>query len=484
MDTTTKTRIVQNTVFVLIAQITNIFLQMVYLVVAARYLGNVQFGKLSFAMAFTQMFLAVTDLGLFNYAVKDISRKKEAAHRYFINLFVLKLLLGICVLTIIAFIISILNYPPDTTITTYLLSLGLCLFSLNTTFHAVFQSYERLQYISITMILFFVVNVSLGVIALLMGKNIIALACINCIAGIVVFITNLFILCKKFFIPKLTIDIPFCKEMLFYSLPIGIGAVCWSFYNRIDVSLLSFMKGDVSVGEYTAAYRLTNTLAFIPSAYMSAIFPIMAKQYIDTPTPLLNTLCQKSCKLMIIIALPIAMTLTLSAPTIINLLYGKAYGNAVNSLRILSWTILFTFISNIFSYLLISTFKTSKEFTLYALLGLVLNVGCNCLLIPILDLNGAAISTVITEVFILMLYYRSVTKEGFYIPLLQLAIKPFLASLPIVCIVYFWDIKNIFVAVSVSLIIYFSILIVIKGIQRDEIKEVWGILKNFHAYRH
>ena len=112
MDTTTKTRIVQNTVFVLIAQITNIFLQMVYLVIAARYLGNVQFGKLSFAMAFTQMFLAVTDLGLFNYAVREISRKKEEAHRYFINLFVLKLLLGICVLTIIAFIISILNYPP------------------------------------------------------------------------------------------------------------------------------------------------------------------------------------------------------------------------------------------------------------------------------------------------------------------------------------------------------------------------------------
>ncbi|MBE7445782.1 MAG: flippase [Planctomycetia bacterium] len=484
MDTTTKTRIVQNTVFVLIAQITNIFLQMVYLVVAARYLGNVQFGKLSFAMAFTQMFLAVTDLGLFNYAVKEISRKKEAAHRYFINLFVLKLLLGICVLTIIAFIISILNYPRDTIITTYLLSLGLCLFSLNTTFHAVFQSYERLEYISMTMILFFVINVSLAIIALFMGKNIITLACINCIAGIVVFITNLFILCKKFFIPKLTIDLPFCKEMLFYSLPIGIGAVCWSFYNRIDVSLLSFMKGDVSVGEYTAAYRLTNTLAFIPSAYMSAIFPIMAKQYIDTPTPLLNTLCQKSCKLMIIIALPVAMTLTLRAPAIINLLYGKAYGNAVNSLRILSWTILFTFISNIFSYLLISTFKTSKEYTLYAVMGLVLNVACNCLFIPMFDLNGAAISTVITEAFIFMLYYRSIKKKGFCIPLFKLAIRPFAASLPIIWILYFWDTKNIFVTVSVSIIVYFSILIMIKGIKRDETKEVWGILKNFHAYRH
>ena len=483
MDTNSKTRIVQNTVFVLIAQITNIFLQMVYLVVAARYLGNVQFGKLSFAMAFTQMFLAVTDLGLFNYVVREISKKSEEAQQYFANLFVLKLFLGLCVLTIIAFILSVLHYPRDTLITTYLLSLSLCLFSLNTTFHAIFQSYERLQYISMTMMLFFVVNVSVGIIALLMGKNIIALACINCIAGIVVFITNLFILCRKFFIPKLMINIPFCKEMLSYSLPIGIGAVCWSFYNRIDVTLLSFIKGDVSVGEYTAAYRLTNTLVFIPSAYMSAIFPIVAKQYIDVPTPLLNTLCQKSCRLMFIIAFPIAMILTLSAPTIIDLLYGKIYCNAVNSLRMLSWTIIFTFISNVFGYLLISTFKTSKEYTLYALLGLVLNVGCNCILIPILDLNGAAISTVITEVFILMLYYRSIMKKGFCVPLLQLAIRPFLASLPIIGTVQFLDTKNIFVVVSVSLITYFSILIVIKGIQQDEIKGVWAILKNFHAYR-
>ena len=168
----------------------------------------------------------------------------------------------------------------------------------------------------------------------------------------------------------------------------------------------------------------------------------MAKQYIDTPTPLLNTLCQKSCKLMFIIAFPIALILTLRAPTIIDLLYGKAYCNAVISLRILSWTILFTFISNIFSYLLISTFKTSKEFTLYALLGLVLNVGCNCLLIPILDLNGAAISTVITEAFIFVLYYRSLKKKEFCIPLLQLAIRPFIASLPIIWILYFWDIKK------------------------------------------
>ena len=198
MDTTTKTRIVQNTVFVLIAQITNIFLQMVYLVIAARYLGNVQFGKLSFAMAFTQMFLAVTDLGLFNYAVRGDLQEKGGSPSVFYKSFCTKITLGNLCFNYHSFYNINFKLSPDTIITTYLLSLGLCLFSLNTTFHAVFQSYERLQYISITMILFFIVNVLLGIIALLMGKNIITLACINCIAGIVVFITNLFILCKKF----------------------------------------------------------------------------------------------------------------------------------------------------------------------------------------------------------------------------------------------------------------------------------------------
>ncbi len=479
MDTNSKTRVIQNTLFILIAQVTNILLQMVYLVAAARYLGNIQFGKLSFAMAFTQMFLPVTDLGLFNYVVRETSQKKEEVQRYFSNLFALKFFLGFCVLFIITSIIVILGYPADTIIATHLLGLGLCLFSLNTTFHAIFQSHERLKYISITMMIYFAANVSLSIIALLTGRNIITLACINCIAGSIVFITNTIILCKYFFIPKITFDIPFCKEMLLYSLPIGIGAISWSFYNRIDTTLLSIMKGDISVGEYTAAYRLTNTMTFIPSAYLSAMFPVMVRQYHGESTPLLNALCQKSCRLMLIIAFPIALVFSLSAPSIIEFLYGKSYINATAPLRILSCTTLFTFVNHVFSYVLISTFKTSKEYTLYAVLGLILNVMCNCLLIPIFDLNGAAVSTVITEVFILMVYYRSIMMKGFYIPLPQLALKPFLASLPVIWIIYTFNIKNIFVITSLSLVIYCSVLIMIKGIQQNELKEIINILKDF-----
>ncbi len=478
MNDDVTTRVAQNTLFILVAQITNIILQMAYLIFAARYLGNTQFGKLSFAMAFTQMFLAATDLGLFNYVVRETSRKKEEAQRYFVNLFALKFFLGFCVVCIITSAILILGYPTDTMLTTHLLGLGLCLFSLNTTFHAIFQSHERLKYISITMMMYFAVNISLSIIALLMGKNIITMACMNCIAGGVVFITNTIILCKYFFIPRITFDISFCKEMLLYSLPIGIGAISWSFYNRIDTTLLSIMKGDVSVGEYTAAYRLTNTLAFIPNAYLSAIFPIMAKQYHGEFTPILNALCQKSCRLMIITAFPIALVISLSAPSIIELMYGKSYTNATNPLRILSWAILFTFVNHVFSYVLISTFKTSKEYTLYALLGLILNVTCNCILIALFDLNGAAVSTVVTEAFIFILYYRSITKKGFRIPLLQLTAKPFLASLPIVGIIYFLDIKNIAIIITLSLVIYCLTLIMIKGIQQDELKYILSILKD------
>lgn len=486
MNTGIKTRVVKNTLFVLVAQITNILLQMLYLIVTARYLGNVQFGKLSFALAFTQMFLPVTDLGLFNYVVREISRKlglvnseqeRDIVNRYFVNLLASKAFLGLCVLTLIASLVLILGYPTDTILAVYLLGIGLCLYSLNTSFHAIFQSYERLVYISVTMILFFAVNVLLSCLALFMGKDIIALAVIHCIAGIVMFVANLSILCKKFFLPKLTINIHFCREMLIYSIPIGIGAVSWSFYNRIDATLLALMKGDASVGEYTAAYRLTNTLAFIPSAYLSAVFPIIANQYNDKPNLLLSKLCQKSCRFMFIIAFPLAFVLAANAPAVVELLYGKTYLNSVISLRILSCTILFTFVSSVLGYLLLSTYKTSREYTLYAILGLIINIFCNCLLIPRFDLHGAAISTVITECCIFMFYAWSITQKGFRLSIVQSAVRPLLACLPAVCIAFVFDIKNIFVFVPLSFIIYAIALFTFGGIQRSELREITSILK-------
>ncbi|MCF6149646.1 MAG: flippase [Candidatus Kuenenia sp.] len=476
MNTGIKTRVVKNTLFVLLAQITNILLQMLYLIVTARYLGNVQFGKLSFAMVFTQMFLAVTDFGLFNYVVREISKKKEVSSLYFVNLFVLKGFLGLCVLFVIAFIVLILRYPPDTIITTCLFGIGLCLFSLNTTFHAVFQSHEKLKYIGITMILYYCVNVLLSVIALSYGENIITLAWINCLAGVVVFFVNLTILCKKFFAPKFVVDMKLCKEMLRCSLPIGIGAISWTFYNRIDVTLLSFMKGEISVGEYTAAYRLINTLAFIPSAYMSAVFPLMANQYKEKPTLLLQELSKKSCRLLIIISMPIMVILSIYAPQIIVLIYGKIYINAVIPLRILSCTVLLLFVNHIFSYLLISTFRTSKEYSIYALLGLIVNIVCNCIFIPILDLNGAAISTVITEALILSLYYRSIKRKGFDISLLLLGAKPFLASFTIIWIIYSLRTVHMFLVIPVAFMAYVLLLLGIKGIRREEMVDIFKSL--------
>lgn len=476
MDRIIKTRIVKNTLFVSIAQVVNMMLQMIYIVFTARYLGNVQFGKLSFAIAFTQMFLSVTDFGLFNYAVREISKNKERSNNIFVNLFILKSFLGVTVLSVIAIIVFVLGYPSETVITVVLFGVGLWIFSLNTSFHAVFQSFEKLKYISLTMICFFVVNVSLSMVVLALGKNIITLACINCLAGGVVFIVNSIILIKYFFVPKFTFDIRYCKKMLLMAAPIAIGAVFCSFYNRIDVALLSFLKGDVSVGEYTAAYRLTNTFALIPHAFLSAVFPIMAREGVDISNTFLIDLCKKSCRLMIAAAFFFIMILNLFAPMIIEFLYGGNYTNATTPLRILSFAILFTFVSNIFAYILISKFKTSRDYTIYAVLGFVINIVVNMILIPLYGIKGAAICTVVTELFIFIMYYRAVWKSGIHIILSKDFLKHFFVSFLVLGIVYFLKIDNIAMLLIVLAFYIFSIIMV-RAVQINEIKNLFDIVR-------
>jgi len=61
-----------------------LFILMIY---AARLLGVVSFGKFTFALAFSMLTIILSDLGINTLLIREISRKKDLANKYFINAF-------------------------------------------------------------------------------------------------------------------------------------------------------------------------------------------------------------------------------------------------------------------------------------------------------------------------------------------------------------------------------------------------------------
>jgi O-antigen/teichoic acid export membrane protein len=86
----TVQRIAKNTSVLAISQVITSILGFFLFIYIARYLGEVGFGKYSFALAFTGLFAIIANFGMNNYIIRELARNKEQTSEYLINVSVIK----------------------------------------------------------------------------------------------------------------------------------------------------------------------------------------------------------------------------------------------------------------------------------------------------------------------------------------------------------------------------------------------------------
>ena len=101
-----------------IAHAITLILGSILVIFIARCLGDIGYGKYSFAVAFTALFAILSDLGLSTLTIGDVARDKSQAGRYLGQVSALKVVLAVLTLLLIVIIINVLDYPKETTVST------------------------------------------------------------------------------------------------------------------------------------------------------------------------------------------------------------------------------------------------------------------------------------------------------------------------------------------------------------------------------
>ena len=231
--------------------------------------------------------------------------------------------------------------------------------------------------------------------------------------------------------------------------------------------MLSMMKGDASVGLYSAAYKLSEPLSLIPSALVISLFPIMSASFKSSREELIKTY-RLGIKYILIIMLPIAMGTTLLADKIIFWIYGMEFSGSVTALQILIWALVFTSINPVLTRLLTAIGK-QKLNTLSSALCATFNVALNFILIPILSYNGAAIATVLTNIIFFVSSFYFVSKYMHVLPIHKIFIKPVISSLIMAAFVCYFIDTNIFSLVLSATLVYFVALLALKTFTEEDI---------------
>ena len=471
----TVRRIAKNTSSLFIAQFFVSILSLILSIYIARSLGDTIFGKYSFAIVFVSIFTIFSDLGYNTLLIRDVARNKSRANRYLNNIMSIRGVLSVIIFVFIIIIINVMGYPADTKNIVYLFGISALLVSLSDVFRVMFRAFEKMEYEAFIRILITIIKVSLGLLVLFLGYGIIELASVFLLLSVFDLLFTFLIYEKKLMKSKTELDFGFWRKTIKIALPLGMLSIFGLIYIRIDTIMLSVMKGDAVVGWYNAAYTLVLGFKAIPHLFMNALFPLMSYYYVSSKSSL-KISYEKSFKYLLLLGLPIAVGITLLADRFIPLFYGQQFINSIIVLQILAWDVLLIFLCKCSSFLLVSSNKQNFMAIIVAFVALI-NVILNLFLIPSFGYVGAAIATIAAESFLLIAYLYFISRSIFKVSFHKIIVKPIIACGVMGGFIFQFREINIAILIMISIIIYFGLLYLLKGISDDDISLFKKLIK-------
>ena len=458
--------IAKNTGVLAISQVITSILGFFLLIYIARYLGEVGFGKYSFAVSFTALFVIFADLGISQLIIRELARNKELTNKYLTNVSIIKLLLSFLAFGFIALTINLMDYPRDTTYAVYLFGVYTILTSFALTFRSVFQAFERMEYTAVVMLIEKIILISLVLFVLFSGYGLIELAYVYIFAGIVDVTISFSIVLIKIAKPKPAIDFSLWKTLIIGSIPFALNALFGVLFFKIDTVMLSVLKGDAAVGIYNAAYVPLLALGVIPTVFIAALYPVMSRYFVSSKDSL-ETFTGLSSKYMAILGFPIAIGCFVLADRFIALFYAGQFSASIIAFQILAFFIPLRFVSSITGTLLTSINRQSIR-TVSVGLSALFNIVLNAALIPYLSYIGASIATVFSEIFLYFVFIYFITKHYKKLELHKHFMKPLAASLMMGGFLFYFKDFNLFLLILLAGLVYFVMLLVLRTFTQED----------------
>ncbi|MBQ2654132.1 MAG: flippase [Methanobrevibacter sp.] len=468
--------IFKNMSWLLISQIIASVCGFVWTILMARYLGVNNYGILGFAVSISGILAIIDDLGISAHIVRHVATDNDSAPKYLGNVIPLKIILAIINLIVTPIILVLLKIDVYTIFITILFTIEIIFKSYVNSLFGVFQAFEKGKYQGIGNTLMNITTLVFILISIYADLGLLGVSISYILANLITFIYVYYSLNKHIVKPKYELDWEFCKKITLLSLPFAITGILYTIYYSIDIVMLTKIVGDYATGIYNATYKLIAVLNLFYSVYTAVIFPVMSKFFKDDKK-LLVISYEKSIKYLMLVMIPLATGTVFYSLDIIQLIYGHQYDAAASVLSILIWTVCLLFISGASNNLLNASHKEVTVTKIYAIAA-VFNVILNFFMIPYFSYNGAAITTVLSDVLIVGLQTYVIHKIGhkankkLYYDLIKIAIGSAVLGIAL----YFLNL-NMWVAVPIGILIYLTVMYLIKFFDDDDkyvIKEILG----------
>jgi O-antigen/teichoic acid export membrane protein len=370
-------------------------LLLILFIVSGRTLGDVEFGKFSFALALGTIFETLMDFGLHQVTIRAVARDRSQATDLLHHTLGIKLIWGAVALAALAAAATILRPEWDIRVACYLVGASLVLRSYMLTIRGVLQGLERFGWDSIVVAADRAILLVFGTIALLAGTGLRGLAIAFVIArgtalALAAWLTN-----AQLGGVGIRFDRAIWRELQTTALPLGFFLVVLNLYSYVDGVMLGVMRGNVETGLYAAAYRTYEGMSYLPSIIASVLTPRLSELFVKSGREH-KRVALAGLGGSVALAVAVGTAAYVLAQPLLVWLFGDDFAPAASAFRILCVGLPLVFAIWVLHAIVISVNRESL-LVKTALVGLAVNVSLNLYVIPRMGADGAALATVLGE---------------------------------------------------------------------------------------
>ncbi len=408
-------KILGNTIAQVLGKVLVAILGLAVVKISTSYLSVEGYGEYILIYEFLAFFGIAADLGLFTIAVKEMSEDEKQIPKIIGNILSLRTILVVATMSVAIIMAFLIPKYQDTRIPlgVAIASITVIITILNGTISSVLQTKLKMQIASATTVLGKLISVSFMAYVVFYGfpddttTGFYMLLVAGIIGNLVMLLTTNYYV-RKITPLKYRFDIDLWKDVLKKSLPYGIALILNTIYFRIDSILISLMRGQGEVGIYGVAMKMLEHFAILPLYFMNSVLPVLTraikeksdkyKEIIRYAFDFLAALAVPMVVGGVILAFPIIFIV--STPEFLSRISEGFYGSDI-AFQILIFALLFQFLNVLFAFILIALNKQTKLLYINGVC-VIFNLVANIIVIPIYGFRGAAITSVLSELCILI----------------------------------------------------------------------------------
>lgn len=368
----------------------------------SRVLLPADIGSVASAQNLAQYFVILSFLGIPTYGLREIAKLRnnfDERSKVYSELYILNFVSTVVFLAIyLTIIVSVPKYREYLDL--YLIvgiSIALNIFNISW----LYEGLEEFRFISIRNLIFKCVCFGVLVVFVKDTNDYLIYAGVNVVGTAGNYLLNMAFAKKYVRFRLYGLNIRRHFKSVIYLVVVNLAI---EIYSLVDITMMSFICSNESISYYKYANSIQKILLQVINTFTVVLIPRISFYYKEGRYIEFHFLLSKTLRIIILLALPMMVGLYYTADYLIVMLYGDAYITSAALVKLFSLLLLISPVGYLLgSRVLLVTGNENKM--VYAVgTGATVNVILNSILIPKYAEFGAAIASIIGEIFVMVIY--------------------------------------------------------------------------------